>query len=142
MVNKPSRSNRLTIIWLSCFLVLVCALFGCEETKKTVHSQQKPEKQGIKASATAKNSADQPATLTKKPKILSKYEATGRAPVSDNISLSRSTAANRARASLAAQLIKAGRMEENSPLPARIQVSFEQKGNEIIAKAVFRPEKR
>ncbi|MEE2903628.1 MAG: hypothetical protein VYC39_14965 [Myxococcota bacterium] len=117
-------------------------MFGCEETKKTVSSQQKPQKQAIKASATAKNPADKAATLSKKPKILSKYETTGRAPVSDNVSLSRSTAANRARAALAAQLVKAGLMEENSPLPVRIQVSFEQKGNEIIAKAVFRPEKR
>ena|GEM_PF-6123832 len=138
----PSKSNRLTIIWLSCFLVLVCALFGCDEAKKSVSSQQKPKKQEVNTSAPAASSGDKGAALRKTPKILSKYQATGRAPVSDNISLSRSTAANRARAALAAQLVKAGLMAENSPLPVRIQVSFEQKGSEIIAKAVFHPEKR
>ena len=139
MLNKPKANKRLTPFWLSCFGVLVCALFACEAKKPSTSIPQKTEVQSGKKFARPKAVLSDKSPFGKKSTGKSSFAAEGKAKLTDNISLSRATAANRARASLGTQLVEAGVIMKNAPLPTRIQVSFKQDGDNIIAKAVYRP---
>ena len=76
-----------------------------------------------------------PANADDEPVKVEAFEGVGEAPRGKNISLSRTTAANRARANLAGKLRSAGKLELDAPLPTGVTVEYEETSSVVRARA-------
>jgi len=135
-MTRPTERRLFTILSLACFLLSVCHLLACSEAEKPRPTVV--EQPSLKANTVSATNAAGPRSVPG-PSVDNEDElelyGLGEAPRGKNISLSRSTAANRARADLANKLRAAGQLGKHEPLPSGVNVQFEDIAKRIRARA-------
>ena len=137
---RPTGRRLFTALSLACFLLSVSHLLACSEPEKP--SPTVVEQPSLKANTGSTTNASGPRAVPGPPADAEDeagLQGLGEAPRGKNISLSRSTAANRARADLANKLRAAGKLGSNAPLPTGINVKFEETAKLIRARASLPP---
>ena len=137
---------------IAYFVLSVCSLAGCLEPKPSQPEETK--KPALRPAATPVIPVQGPVTVPGPPvdsdesgtatrsqgsfaDPARKFEGRSSVKRGKNISLSRSTAANRARAELAKKLRAAGKLSKKAPLPEGIQIEFEVTSTLVRARATL-----